>query len=70
MPLIRLVDIIPNNDSGENAQNSEPSLAVDPLDPTQIIAGVFGDSTNPYFKTTDGGRPGLVMAVCTTATNR
>jgi hypothetical protein len=55
MPLIRLVDIIPNNDSGESAQNSEPSLAVDPLDPTQIIAGVFGDSTNPYFKTTDGG---------------
>jgi hypothetical protein len=55
MPLIRLVDIIPNTDSGESAQNSEPSLAVNPLDPTQMIAGVFGDTTNPYFKTTNGG---------------
>src|SRR5215475_1766272 len=55
MPLIRLVDIIPKNDSDETAQNSEPSLAVNPLDPTQMIAGVFGDPTNPYFKTTDGG---------------
>src|SRR5947209_5412516 len=60
MPLIRLVDIIPNNDSGESAQNSEPSLAVDPLDPTQMIAGVFGNFSgavliNPYFRSVDGG---------------
>ena len=63
MPLIRLVDIIPKNDSAETAQNSEPSLAVDPLDPTQMIAGVFGDPTNPYFKTPTEERPGLIMAV-------
>ncbi len=49
-----IVDIIPVNRSGETAQNSEPSLAVDPNDPTQIIAGTFGAQT-PYFLTTDGG---------------
>jgi len=49
-----IIDIIPVNRSGETAQNSEPSLAVDPNDPTQIIAGTFGAQT-PYFLTTDGG---------------
>jgi hypothetical protein len=51
---LRIVDIISNSDSGESFQNSEPSLAVDPLDPTQMIAGTFGGGT-PYFKTTNGG---------------
>jgi len=50
-------DIILNSD--ETAQNSEPSLAVNPLDPRQIIAGTFGTNginlANPYFKSTDGG---------------
>ena len=49
-----IIDIIPVNRSGETAQNSEPSLAVDPNDPTQIIAGSFGAQTQ-YFWTTDGG---------------
>src|ERR1043166_4464672 len=51
---LSIVDIIPNNDSGETSQNSEPSLGVDPLDPNQMVAGVFGAGT-PYFKTTTGG---------------
>jgi len=55
MAKARIFDTIPFSDSGENAQNSEPSLAVDPLDPTQIIVGAFGVSPNPYFKSTTGG---------------
>lgn len=58
---LKIVDIIPNTDSAESDQNSEPSLAVDPLDPTQMIAGSFSSNfvgsgvASPYFKTTDGG---------------
>src|SRR6516164_9748589 len=55
MAKARIFDTIPFSDSGENAQNSEPSLAVDPLAPTQIIVGAFGVSPNPYFKSTTGG---------------
>jgi len=35
---LNIVDIIPNGDSAESDQNSEPSLAVNPLDPRQMIA--------------------------------
>src|SRR5262249_4949073 len=49
-----IVDIIPNIASAESEQNSEPSLAVDPFDPRQIIAGSFGYAT-PYFKTVNSG---------------
>ena len=57
---LKITDIIPFGNSNEIAQNSEPSLAVNPLDPRQIIAGAFaqvaqGGSGNPYFKSTDGG---------------
>jgi len=54
---LKITDIIPPGNS--EAQNSEPSLAVNPLDPRQIIAGTFGTNginlANPYFKSTDGG---------------
>ncbi len=55
-----IIDIIPVADSAETDQNSEPSLAVDPLDPTQIIAGAFSsfvgpDIITPFFLTTNGG---------------
>jgi len=49
-----IVDIIPNIASAESEQNSEPSLAVDPFDPRQMIAGSFGSGT-PYFKTVNSG---------------
>ena len=56
------VDIIPFGDSSEVKENSEPSLAVDSLDPRQIITGAFAynfssisDIQQPYFKSTDGG---------------
>ena len=51
---VKIVDVIPVGDSAETAQNSEPSLAVDPNDPTQIIAGAFAVDT-AFFLTTDGG---------------
>ncbi len=49
-----IIDIIPNIASAESEQNSEPSLAVDPFDPGQMIAGAFGSGT-PYFKTVNSG---------------
>jgi FG-GAP-like repeat len=54
MAVLRIFDIIPYGRSGEANQNSEPSLAIDPLDPAQIVAASFGGGT-PYFKTTNGG---------------
>jgi hypothetical protein len=58
--LLRIVDIIPATDSGETNQNSEPSIAVNPVDPSQMFAGTFGMLTsglnpNPFFVSTDGG---------------
>jgi hypothetical protein len=51
----RVVDIIPGSQSGESAQNSEPSIAVDPVNSTQMLAGSFGDPVDPFFVSTDGG---------------
>ena len=51
---IRIIDVIPGGDSAETEQNSEPSIAVNPLDTNQIIAGSFGFSTF-FYLTLDGG---------------
>jgi hypothetical protein len=52
-----LVDIVPNRDSAESAQNSEPSIAVNPVNPMQMIAATFGayDTSNPFFASSNGG---------------
>jgi len=57
---ITLVDIIPASDSAETAQNSEPSLAVNPTNPTQMIAGTFSTFVgnqvqSPYWISNNGG---------------
>jgi hypothetical protein len=52
---LQIVDIIPVSDSAESGQNSEPSLAVNPLNPAQIIAGAFSNNTTPFFISLDGG---------------
>src|SRR5262245_56060113 len=39
---LRVVDVIPSSDSAETFDNSEPSIAVDPLDTNEIVAGAFG----------------------------
>src|SRR5579864_1234448 len=56
--ITKLVDVIPTNDSGETGQSSEPSLAVNPTNTSQIITGAFGPSATldtPYYLSTDGG---------------
>src|SRR5262245_37449569 len=53
---LKIVDLIALSDSREVDQNSEPSIAVNPVDPTQMFAGTFGgDDANPFFLSTDGG---------------
>ncbi len=52
---IKITDVVPAADSTEADQNSEPSLAADPLDPNAIIVGSSGGSTTPYFLSTNGG---------------
>jgi hypothetical protein len=56
-PTISIIDLIPFADSSETTQNSEPSLAVNPLNANQMIAGAFGASTssNPFWLSTTGG---------------
>jgi hypothetical protein len=49
----RVVDVIPGSQSGESDQNSEPSIAVNPVNPMQMFAGTFGG--NPFFVSNDGG---------------
>src|ERR671934_769272 len=52
--LLRAVDLIPVSASAETAQNAEPSIGVDPIDPTQIWAASFG-APNPFFVSNNGG---------------
>jgi hypothetical protein len=55
---VSIVDVIPQANSGETGDNGEPSIAVNPANPMQIIAGSFGGSggnNTPYFVSTDGG---------------
>jgi hypothetical protein len=58
--VFRVVDIIPHDDSIESNQNSEPSIAVNPVNPMQMFAGSFGPegstlNHNTFFLSTDGG---------------
>ena len=52
--LLRAVDLIPASASAETAQNAEPSIGVDSIDPAQIWAASFG-APNPFFVSNDGG---------------
>jgi hypothetical protein len=54
--VLGVVDTIPESASGESAQNSEPSIGVNPINPTQMLAGTFGSAgQDPFFISTDGG---------------
>ena len=53
--VFRAVDTIPQSESGETGQNSEPSIAVNPVNPAQMLAGTFGDGVPPFFISTNGG---------------
>ena len=59
----REVDVIPNVASAETQQNAEPSIAVNPNNPSQMVSGAFTamfssapvNVTTPYWQSTDGG---------------
>lgn len=59
--VIPVIDVIPNAVSAETGQNSEPSIAVDPLNPNMMISGAFSSATSgndlatPYWISTNGG---------------
>ena len=59
--VIPVIDVIPNAASGEIGQNSEPSLAVDPLNPNMMISGAFSnarsgnDLVTPFWISTNEG---------------
>ena len=58
---IRVVNVIPQNLSGETNFDSEPNIAVNPSNPQQIVLTAFTPdtatpvTTGPYFFSTDGG---------------
>ena len=55
-----VVNVIPTNQSAEATQNSEPSIAVQPVPALAggkraLLISAFGSSDNPYFVSTNGG---------------
>jgi hypothetical protein len=58
--MITVVNMIPQSLSGETNQDSEPNLAVNPANPTQIAASAFtpnpmGGALAPIYVSLDGG---------------
>jgi hypothetical protein len=59
VPLV-VVNMIPNNRSGESNQDSEPNITVDPGDPLRIAGSAFtpnlaSNPNAPIYVSTDGG---------------
>jgi hypothetical protein len=53
---ITVIDAIPNAASAETDQNSEPSLAVDPLNPNTMVSGTFSNGpSGPFWRSVNGG---------------
>ena len=60
MDAIRVVNVIPNSHSNETNQDSEPSIAVNPNNPAEIVVTAFtppdsGLSDGPIYYSQDGG---------------
>jgi hypothetical protein len=58
--MLLLVNMVPRSMSRENAQDSEPSIAVNPANPQQIVGTAFtpdpfGGPFAPIYVSTDGG---------------
>src|SRR5262245_1884251 len=75
--VFRVVDIIPQSESGETGQNSEPSIALNPANPMQLFAGSFDrllptPDTNgqvnqtPFFLSADAGTTWSLFGVLPT----
>jgi hypothetical protein len=66
---IRVVNIIPQSRSNETNFDSEPSIAVNPSNPQQIVITAFTPdtavpvTTGPYFFSTDGGQTWALNSV-------
>ena len=63
---VSIFDVVPQGDSGEALQNSEPSIAVNPVNPLQMMAGSFGFYTF-FFASTDGGSTWSDLAALSTS---
>ncbi len=60
MDVITVVNIIPKTHSNEENQDSEPSIAVNPNNPAEIVVTAFtppdsGQTDGPLYVSTDGG---------------
>jgi hypothetical protein len=67
-PTILLVNMIPKSLSGEDHQDSEPSIAVNPANPMQIAGSAFTPDPGegplgPIFVSTDGGQTWTLNAI-------
>jgi hypothetical protein len=59
---VKVVNVIPNSMSSETDQNSEPSIAVNPANPADIVVSAFSNAVtnsppglSPYFTSFNGG---------------
>jgi hypothetical protein len=53
---LKIVDVVPSSQNTETSQNSEPNIAVNPANPSQVLISAFGRKTsNPVFLSTDDG---------------
>jgi hypothetical protein len=59
--VLTIVNMIPNNSSVESNQDSEPNLAVNPVNPLEMVGTAFtpspnvGSTASPVFYSSDGG---------------
>src|SRR5689334_5906138 len=72
-PTILLVNMIPRSLSGEEHQDSEPSIAVNPANPLQIAGSAFTPDPGegplgPIYVSTDGGNTWTLNSILPGAT--
>lgn len=68
MGQVKVVNVVPNSLSGETNQDSEPNIAVNPADTTQMVATAFtpaplGGSFAPIYVSTDSGNTWALRTV-------
>jgi hypothetical protein len=72
-PSILVVNMIPKSLSGEEHQDSEPTIAVNPADPRQIAASAFtpdpsGGPRAPIYVSTNGGQTWALNSIVPSTT--